>query len=229
MKCSSGRSAEDFFPPTSVLSCVSGLPWPLALTVTNIPWEKLSARKEVMLILVIWQLQVISQQLWQSGWHHQARHAYTIQAWYKQGQDCSSPQNCVICRGGWKGPFLQSPASLPRRPATHSLRLAGCCWREIQIPESTLTIPWTTITWRQIYYVFDTQVCHQPCRRERKEGSILAETKENATPYFARNSNLTILSLESYIKSCWGWSCSLKNSKATQLCYILFENTEVCK
>ena len=73
------------------------------------------------------------------------------------------------------------------------------------------------------------QTCHHLCRRRRKESNIRTGIRENEAPYFGGNSDLINLSLESCIKSCWGWSCSLNNSQAVQLCYIHFENTDRCK
>lgn len=212
-----------------LLSCVSGLLWPLALPVTDISWEKLAARKEVVLLLVAWQLQVVSQQLWQSGWHHQAplRHgiskAKTAQVhrvvFYLQRRMKMTPLT---------EPSNPSQETWNTQPSLSRLLLKGDAGLKI----NTSFMPWTTMTWRQVhrcimYLIHKSDISHAGGGGRR---AAFWQRQRKMQPFTLPETQILLCcSLESCIKSCWGWSCSLKNSKANQLTYILFENTEVCK
>lgn len=144
----SRKVCRGFFSPHILLSCVSGLSWPLALPVTNISWEKLAARKEVMLLLVTWQSQVISQQLWPSGWHHQAPFRHGINT----AKTAQVHRAVCYLQRRMKMSSLTEPSKLSQetwntQPSLGRLLLKGDAGLKI----NTSLMPWTTMTWRQIH------------------------------------------------------------------------------
>lgn len=119
-------------------------------------------------------------------------------------------------------PLLLSSASLPRGdlrdgPARTKawlsrLSLSGNAGLKISSLHNSLN-EYDLDTSSQVYYVFDVQTHHQ---EEKEANNILATTRENAVPYFHRHSDLINLTLESYIRSYWGWNSTLSNSKAVR-------------
>lgn len=146
-----------------------------------------------------------------------------VQTQHREGQDCSSPWSCVLIhRWGQMWPLLLSSASLPRGdpwdgPAQTKawlsrLSLPGNAGLKISSLHNSLN-EYDLDTSSQVYYVFDMQTHHQ---EEKEANNILAATRENAVPYFHRHSDLINMTLESYIRSYWGWNSTLSNSKAVR-------------